>query len=232
MTSKPSIVLVHGAWGDGSHWCKVIPVLHGKGYHVSAVQNPLTSLADDIERTRRLVEAQPGPVVLVGHSYGGAVISGAGHAPNVAALVFVAAFAPDTGESLAGIFARRDPPPGAASIRPDPYGFLWLDRATHKESFCQELGDDAALILAATQKPIAARCFEDQAQAPAWRSKPSWYQVSLEDRMIPPETEQWMAERMQARKVIELAASHASLAAYPHELVALIEDAALSVMDG
>lgn len=229
MTAKPSIVLVHGAWSDGSHWCKVIPALHGKGYRVSAVQNPLTSLDDDVERTRRLIDAQDGPVILVGHSYGGAVISAAGHHDKVVALVYVAAFAPDEGESLASIFARREPPPGAASIRPDAYGFLWLDRVTHKESFCAELGDDAALILAATQKPIAARCFDDHAGAPAWRDKPAWYQVSMEDRMIPPETEQWMAERMHARKVIQLAASHASLAAYPHEIVALIDEAALDI---
>lgn len=109
MADRPTIVLVHGAWGDGSHWSKVIPVLNAKGYRISAVQNPLTSLEDDIERTCRLAEAQPGPVLLVGHSYGGAVISGAGHAPNVVGLVFVAAFAPDEGDSLGSLFARREP---------------------------------------------------------------------------------------------------------------------------
>ncbi|MFC4763938.1 alpha/beta fold hydrolase [Dyella koreensis] len=229
MADRPTIVLVHGAWGDGSHWSKVIPVLNAKGYRVSAVQNPLTSLEDDIERTRRLVEAQPGPVLLVGHSYGGAVISGAGHASNVVGLVFVAAFAPDEGDSLGSIFARQEPPPGAASIRPDAYGFLWIDRDLFKESFCQDLGDDAALVMAVAQKPIAARCFEDKAGPPAWKTKPSWYQVSDEDRMIPPETERWMAERIGARKIMSLTSSHASLAAHPHQIVSLIEEAVSQV---
>jgi pimeloyl-ACP methyl ester carboxylesterase len=229
MAKKPSIVLVHGAWGDGSHWSKVIPSLNAKGYHVAAVQNPLTSLAADIERTRRLVMAQDGPVILVGHSYGGAVISGAGHAPNVVGLVFVAAFAPDEGDNLVSLFGRTDPPAGADSIRPDQDGFLWIARERFKESFCQDLGDDAALIMAVVQKPIAARCFEDRAGKPAWKDKPSWYQVSQEDRMIPPETQQWMAERIKARKILSLSSSHASLAAYPHEIVALIDTAASQV---
>ena len=225
MVKKPSVVLVHGAWGDGSHWSKMIPVLHAKGYRVSAAQNPLTSLADDVEWTRRLIEAQEGPVFLVGHSYGGAVISAAGHAPQVVGLMYVAAFAPDEGETVRGLLGRHGLPVGAAAIRPDHYGFLWLDRGLFKESFCQDLGDDAALIMAAAQKPVAARCFDDKAGPPAWRHRPSWYQVSLEDHMVPPETQQWMADRMGARKKAELAASHASMAAYPHELVALIDEA-------
>jgi pimeloyl-ACP methyl ester carboxylesterase len=226
MGKKPNVVLVHGAWGDGSHWSKMIPVLHARGFRVSAAQNPLTSLADDIEWTRRLVEAQDGPVLLVGHSYGGAVISGAGQAPNVAGLVYVAAFAPDEGETVRGLLGRREPPIGAAAIQPDKYGFLWLDRRLYKESFCQDLGDDAALVMAATQKPTAARCFDEKMGVPAWKQRPSWYQVSLEDHMIPPETQQWMAQRIGARKTIELASSHASLAVYPHELATLIEEAA------
>lgn len=225
MSKKPSIVLVHGAWGDGSHWSKLIPVLHAKGYRVSAVQNPLTSLADDTERTRRLVQMQEGPVLLVGHSYGGAVISGAGSAPQVVGLVYVAAFAPDEGEAVGALLGRDEQPAGAKAIRPDPHGFLWLDRKLFKESFCQDLGDDAALIMAAAQKPTAVRCFEETAGAPAWKQLPSWYQVSLEDHMIPPQTQQWMAQRIGAKKTVELASSHASLAAYPHELAALIEEA-------
>jgi pimeloyl-ACP methyl ester carboxylesterase len=225
MGKKPSVVLVHGAWGDGSHWSKMIPVLHAKGYRVSAAQNPLTSLADDIERTRRLVEAQEGPVFLVGHSYGGAVISGAGNASQVIGLMYVAAFAPDEGETVRGLLDRHEPPTGVAAIRPDQYGFLWLDRGLFKESFCQDLGDDAALIMSTVQKPVAARCFDDKAGPPAWKRKPSWYQVSLEDHMVPPETQHWMAERMGVRKKVELAASHASMAAYPHELSALIDEA-------
>ncbi len=230
MASKPNIVLVHGAWGDGSHWRHVIPTLHDKGYQVCAVQNPLTSVADDIDRTSRLAEAQGGPTLLVGHSYGGAVITGAGHTPNVIGLLYVAAFAPDAGDSLGSIFARRQPPPGAANIRPDKYGFLWIAPEKFRESFCQDLDESEALVMALTQKPIAGRCFEDKAGAPAWKNKPSWYQISADDRMIPPETEAWMAERMKPRKTITLQASHASLASQAAAIVGLIEEASTGVM--
>jgi len=225
MTTKANIVLVHGAWGDGSHWRHVIPPLHAKGYRVSAVQNPLTSLTEDVDRTRKLAAAQEAPTLLVGHSYGGAVITGAGHAPNVVGLVYVAAFAPDQGDSLASIFARREPPAGAGSIRPDKDGFLWIDRDKFRESFCQDLDETEALVMAHTQKPIAARCFDDKSGPPAWKVKPSWYQVSANDRMIPPKTETWMAERINSKKTITLQASHASLASHAAEVVALIEEA-------
>ena len=141
----------------------MIPTLHDKGYQVCAVQNPLTSVADDIDRTSRLAEAQGGPTLLVGHSYGGAVITGAGHSLNVIGLVYVAAFAPDAGDSLGSIFARRQPPPGAANIRPDKYGFLWIAPEKFRESFCQDLDESEALVMALTQKPNAGRCFEDKA---------------------------------------------------------------------
>ncbi|OCP15143.1 alpha/beta fold hydrolase [Ensifer sp. LC163] len=229
MPAIKNIVLVHGAWGDASHWRHVIPPLHAKGYRIAAVQNPLTSLADDIDRTTKLVAAQDGPTLLVGHSYGGAVITGAGHAPNVAGLVYIAAFAPDEGDSLGSIFARRDAPSGAGSIRPDKDGFLWLDQATFRQSFGQDLGETEALVMAVTQKPIAGRCFEDKSGPPAWKVKPSWYQVSSRDNMIPPETEQWMAERIKAKKTITLDASHASLASHPTDIVALIEEAIASL---
>lgn len=225
MNAKPNILLVHGAWGDASHWRHVIPLLHAKGYLVAAVQNPLTSLADDIDRTSKLAAAQEGPTLLVGHSYGGAVITGAGHAPNVVGLVYVAAFAPDEGDSLGSLLARRASP-GGASIRPDKDGFLWITADKFRESFGQDLSETDALVMAVTQKPIAARCFDDKSGPPAWKRKPSWYQVSASDRMIPPETESWMAERIGAKKTITLQASHASLASHPKEIVALIEEAA------
>ena len=224
-----NIVLVHGAWGDGSHWRRVIPQLDAKGYRVTAVQNPLTSLADDIDRTSRLVAAQDGPTLLVGHSYGGAVITGAGHAPHAIGLVYIAAFAPDEGDSLGSIFGRREPPAGAANIRPDNDGFLWIQREKFRESFCPDLDATEALVMAVAQKPIAGRCFEDKSGPPAWKSKPSWYQVSLQDRMIPPETQQWMAERIKPKKTISLAASHASLASHADEVTALIDEAARSL---
>jgi pimeloyl-ACP methyl ester carboxylesterase len=229
MPDKPHLLLVHGAWGDGSHWRHVIPPLHAKGYRVAAVQNPLTSLADDIERTTRLAASLEAPTLLVGHSYGGAVITGAGHASNVVGLVYVAAFAPDEGDSLGSIFARATPPPGAASIRPDKDGFLWIDPAKFHDSFCPDIEETEALVMAVTQKPIAARCFEDRSGPPAWKGKPSWYQVSAADRMIPPETQSWMAERIGARKTIILQASHASLASHADEVVALIVEAASAV---
>jgi pimeloyl-ACP methyl ester carboxylesterase len=229
MAKKPNVVLVHGAWGDGSHWRHVIPTLDRKGYRVFAVQNPLTSLADDVDRTRKLTEAQDGPTVLVGHSYGGEVITGAGHAPNVVGLVYVAAFAPDAGESLGSISARFQPPPGAASVRPDKDGFLWIAPEKFRESFCQDLDETEALVMALTQKPLAARCFEDKSGPPAWKSKPSWYQISANDRMIPPEAEAWMAERIRPKKTITLQASHASLASQADAIAGLIEEACNAV---
>ncbi|MFC5740084.1 alpha/beta fold hydrolase [Dyella tabacisoli] len=229
MSSKPNIVLVHGAWGDASHWRHVIPSLHAKGYKISAVQNPLTSLPDDIERTSKLAAAQGAPTLLVGHSYGGMVITGAGHVPNVVGLVYIAAFAPEEGETPGGIFGLRAAPPGAAAIRPDDNGFLWIDQAQFHQNFCQDLDATEGLVMAVTQKPIAGRCFADKSGAPAWKVKPSWYQVSSEDRMIPPETEQWFVERMKPRKAITLPAGHASMASHPAEIVALIEEAAQAV---
>jgi pimeloyl-ACP methyl ester carboxylesterase len=194
------------------------------------VQNPLTSLPDDIDRTTKLAEAQPGPTLLVGHSYGGAVITGAGHASNVIGLVYVAAFAPDTGESLASLGARLPPPPGSANIQPDNYGFLWIDPERFRESFCQDLDEEQSLVMALSQKPIAGRCFGDQSGVPAWKTKPSWYQISANDRMIPPETEAFMAQRMQPRKTITLQASHASLASQGAAIVSLIEEASTALM--
>lgn len=228
MAGKPNILLVHGAWGDGSHWRGVIPPLHAKGYKVTAVQNPLTSLADDVERTRKLAEAQDGPTLLVGHSYGGAVITGAGHAANVVGLVYVAAFAPDEGDSL-GALLGREASPGGAAIRPDKEGFLWIAQDQFQANFCQDLDETDALVMAVTQKPIAGRCFEDKSGPPAWKAKPSWYQASSSDRMIPPTTQTWMAQRLAPRKIITLDASHASLASHPAEIAALIEEAASSV---
>jgi pimeloyl-ACP methyl ester carboxylesterase len=229
MAKQPNIVLVHGAWGDGSHWSRVIPPLHAKGYTVRAVQNPLTSLPDDIDRTSKMAAAMDGPTLLVGHSYGGVVITGAGHAANVVGLVYIAAFAPDEGETPGGIFGLREPPPGAAHIKPDNNGFLWVDPERFHENFCQDLDETAGLVMALTQKPIAARCFADKTGKPAWKDKPSWYQVSENDRMIPPETERWFVERMKPQKTISLTASHASLASRPDEIVALIEEAAKAV---
>ncbi|MQB42835.1 alpha/beta hydrolase [Rhizobium sp. ICMP 5592] len=230
MPNKPTIILVHGFWGGAAHWSKVIVGLAGKGYQsVYAVENPLTSLADDAERTRKMIAQQKAPVLLVEHSYGGAVITEVGDQPNVVGLVYIAAFAPDAGESPGSITARH--PPGAiANLTPDSDGYLWAKQDKFHESFCQDLTADEALVMAVTQKAPVASTFEDKITAPAWKKKPSWYQISSQDRMISPENERWMAERLGARKIITLDASHASLASMPHEVIALIDEAAIATV--
>ncbi|MXN73562.1 alpha/beta fold hydrolase [Burkholderia sp. 4701] len=229
MMSKPTIVLVHGFWGGAAHWAKVIVELARLGHaSLHAVELPLTSLADDAERTRKMVAQQPGPVLLVGHSYGGAVISEAGNLPNVAGLVFIAAFAPDAGESPGGI-TQEHLPAAAPNLAPDSDGYLWIKPDRFHESFCQDLTADEALVMAVTQKAPVASTFAQAVGVPAWKSKPSWYQISSDDRMIAPENQQRMAARMQPRKTITLAASHASLASKPVEVAALIDEAATAL---
>jgi pimeloyl-ACP methyl ester carboxylesterase len=231
MSAKPTVVLVHGFWGDATHWAKVIVELRGRGFEsIKAVENPLTSLADDAARTQQMVKQVDGPVLLVGHSYGGAVITEAGNLPNVVGLVYVAAFAPDTGESLATISARVGTS-GGANVAPDSDGYLWIAQDKFQESFCQDLPDDEALVMAVTQKAPVGKANFDEVTDPAWKHKPSWYQVSTEDRMIAPETERWLAERMNARKTVELDASHVSLASKPSEVVDLIETAVADLAD-
>ena len=229
MSEKPSIVLVHGFWGGAVHWAKVILELNGRGYDsLHAVENPLTSLANDAERTQKMVKQVDGPVLLVGHSYGGAVITEAGDLPNVVGLVYVAAFAPDAGESLAQIGDRR----AAAAVQnvaPDSDGYVWIKQDKFRESFCQDLPADEALVMAVTQKAPLGSTFGDAISDPAWRKKPTWYQVSTSDRMIHPDTEREMAERMEPRETIELDASHASLASQPNAIVDLIEQAAIAL---
>ncbi|MFD6395313.1 alpha/beta hydrolase [Nocardia sp. NPDC060249] len=226
MAAKPTIVLVHGFWGGAAHWAKVIVELNRRGYPGQyAVENPLTSLADDAERTRKMVAQIDGPVLLVGHSYGGAVITEVGNLPTVAGLVYVAAFAPDAGESP-GAISEQLPPAAFANIAPDSDGYLWIAQDKFHESFCQDLTSEEALVMAVTQKAPLGSTFGDAVTAPAWKVKPTWYQVSTEDRMIHPDNERRMAARMNPRKTIELAASHASLASQPGAIVDLIDAAA------
>ena len=220
-----TVVLVHGFWGGAAHWGKVIVDLHARGYsNLRAVELPLTSLADDAERTRKMVEQIQGPVLLVGHSYGGAVITEMGDLPNVVGLVYIAAFAPDAGESPGGI-TQQNPPAAAANLTPDSDGYLWIIQEKYRESFCQDLDVNDSLIMAVTQKAPLASTFGDAVTAPAWKVKPSWYQVSSEDRMIHPDNERMMAGRMNPRKLVELQAGHESLASQPSAVTDLIVDA-------
>lgn len=234
MNDKPQIILVHGFWGGAAHWAKVILELNRRGYDsIYAVENPLTSLADDADRTRQMVRQVNGPVLLVGHSYGGAVITEAGDLPNVVGLVYVAAFAPEAGESLAEIGAWHVAA-AVGNVAPDSDGHVWIERGKFRESFCQDLPTDEALVMAVTQKAPVGSTFGNAVSEPAWRHKPTWYQVSTNDRMIHPDTERRMAARMNPRRTIELDASHASLASQPNAIVDLIDDAVadLSASDG
>lgn len=226
MGSTPTIILAHGFWGGAAHWGRVILALSRLGHrNLHAVELPLTSLADDAERTRKMIAQQSGPVLLVGHSYGGAVITEAGNPPNVVGLVYIAAFAPDAGESPGGI-TEQHLPVAAPNLAPDSDGYLWLRADKFHESFCQDLSADDALVMAVAQKAPLASTFGDTVSVPAWRNKPSWYQLSTQDRMIAPENQEKMSTRMQPRKVLKLDASHASLASRADEVAALIDEAA------
>jgi pimeloyl-ACP methyl ester carboxylesterase len=229
MKQNLNIVLVHGAFGDGSHWKYVIPTLTGKGYTVRAVQLPLITLAEDIQRTSDMVASLDGPVLLVGHSYGGMVISGAGNAANVKGLVYIAAFAPEEGESAGGILQLRNAPEGAMTIAPGASGYLYVDYNRFGEVFCPGVSADDAIVMASAQKPISGAAFGSPSGTPAWKTKPSWYQVSNNDKMIQPEAEVWMAERIGAKKTVHLDAGHASMASNGNEVAALILEAAAAL---
>ncbi|MGO4334932.1 alpha/beta hydrolase [Labrys sp. KB_33_2] len=229
MAKDTTIVLVHGFWGGAAHWAKVITELTRLGYDkVRAVELPLTGLADDAERTRKMVKQQEGKVVLVGHSYGGAVITEAGGLPNVAGLVYVAAFAPDAGENP-GAISQQSPPEAFRNIAPDSDGYLWIKYDKFGESFCQDLSAEEARIMAVTQKAPLTSTFGDNVTTPAWKAKPVWYHISSHDRMIAPDNQKRMSARMNPRKVITLEASHASLASRPVEVSQLIDEAAGAV---
>lgn len=223
-----TIILVHGAWGDGSHWKEVIPTLTNAGYKVRAVQNPLTSLADDVQKTKELIDSQDSKVLLVGHSYGGAVISLAGNHEKVAGLVYISAFAPDDGESLEQLLAKK-PTSGIKSIVPDSKGFLWIRYEEFKREFCSDVNDRDALVMSLSQKAINSECLSVEINKPSWKNLPVWYQVSTHDKMIHPDTQREMSVRMNPVKVIELESSHASIASKAKEVSNFIIDAASSL---
>ena len=217
-----NIVLVHGAFVDGSSWRAVYDLLTGDGYHVAVVQNPTVSLADDVAVTRRAIEALNGPVVLVGHSYGGAVITEAGTHDKVTALVYIAAFAPDKGESVKALGGAPNAP--GSPIVAAPGGFLFQQRAKFHNSFGADLLAADAVFMADSQVPWAVDAMVWPVTEPAWRGKPSWYLIATEDRMIPPSAQRAMAQRAGATTV-EVAASHAVYMSQPHAVAAVIRRA-------
>ncbi len=220
-----NVILVHGAWADGSSWSKIIPLLTAKGLNVTAVQLPLTSLADDAATVKRALALESGPVVLVGHSYGGAVITEAGNDPKVTALVYVAAFAPDAGQSAGSLSASVPPPPMGAEVRPDSQGFLKLTKTGIYEDFAQDVSPAEKLELYAAQAPTNAKSLGGIISTPAWRNKPSWYIVAAEDRAIPPTLEAAMAKTIQA-KTTTLKGSHLVMLSKAPAVAAVIEEAA------
>lgn len=220
-----NVVLVHGGFVDGSGWSGVYNALKGKGYKVAVVQNPTISLADDVAVTKRTIAAQEGPVILVGHSYGGVVITEAGNDPKVAGLVYITAFAPDTGESVETLI--KNPPPGAPvpPILPPRDGFLFLDQSKFQASFAGDVDDSVAAFMADSQVPWGTQALGGAVSEPAWKSKPSWYLVSTEDRMIPPDAQRAMSRRAGAT-VVEVKGSHAVYVSQPGPVASLIEQAA------
>ena len=228
MSELPAIVLVHGGFVDGSGWEDVYRILKKDGYEVGIVQNPTLSLADDVAVTRRTIAEQGKPVVLVGHSYGGAVITEAGNDPKVAGLVYIAAFAPDKGESVASLI--KDPPPGAPipPILPPQAGFLFLDASKFAASFAADVPKDKADFMAQSQVPWGLEALNGAVTQPAWRTKPSWYLVATDDKMIPPEAQRSMSKRA-GSTVVEVKGSHAIYVSRPDAVAALIEQAAKGV---
>jgi len=223
-----NVVLVHGGFVDGSGWEGVYQILKKQGYNVSVVQNRTISLHDDVDVTKRVLAAQGGPSILVGHSYGGAVITEAGTHPNVAALVYITAFAPDKGESVGTLI--KDPPPGAPvpPIVPPQDGFLFLDKKAFPASFAADVEPEKAAFMADSQVPWGVEALNGVITEPAWRTKPSWYLVVTEDKMIPPDAQRAMSKRA-GSKAVEVGGSHSIYVSQPRAVASLIEEAAMAV---
>ena len=227
-SAERTIVLVHGGFVDGSGWESLYQILKKDGYRVAIVQNPTLSLADDVAATKRIIHAQNGPVLLVGHSYGGAVITEAGNDPQVAGLVYIAAFAPDKGESVATLI--QDPPPGAPvpPILPPQDGYLFLDKAKFPAAFAADVDEEKAAFMADSQVPWGVGALSGTISEPAWKTKPSWYLVTTDDKMIPPPAQRFMSKRA-GSTVVEVAGSHAIYVSQPNAVAALIETAVKGV---
>jgi pimeloyl-ACP methyl ester carboxylesterase len=224
--TKPTIVLVHGAFAAAAGWSGIIDRLQKRGYNVVAVENPLSGLSADVATTKRLVDAQPGDVVLVGHSYGGAVISGASAGdPKVKALVFVAAFAPDANEPLKAVGAKFPTPPLNATLKPDAAGFLFVDTAKFHDVFAADLSRALTRIAAASQKPLASAVFDQSNPGAGWKNIPSWFIVATNDKAINPDAERFYAKRANA-KTTEVESSHVIFLSHPDAVVGVIIQAA------
>jgi pimeloyl-ACP methyl ester carboxylesterase len=221
------VVLVHGGWADGSSWSKVIGRLQADGIHVVAAPLPMTSLADDVAALDRVLERLDGPAVLVGHAYAGAVIA-ATRDPKVASLVYIAALAPDEGETVIDVFQRDQPHPKAPKTEPDSHGLIWLPGNAFADAFAQDASSEEQEVLAATQRPLAAPCISVPVQRPLWKDLPSWFLIAEDDRMIPPDTQRFMAERMGARTRTR-PVDHALMVTAPEDVVDIIHDAVRDV---
>ena len=223
MSAIPNVVLVHGAWADGSCWREVIEGLQSEGYRVTAPQFPLSSLADDVARLRQVLALQGGPTIVVGHSYGGQIITALGNdAPNVRGLVYIAAFALDEGESLGALLSQGPVTPALVHQLVDDRGFVWLSEDDFTNHFAADVDPVTSKVMFAVQQPIASSAFADVMGVPAWRTLPSWYLVATEDEAIPPPAEQTFAKRMGA-KTIEVPSSHVAMVSHPKDVIRLIE---------
>jgi len=221
-------VLVHAAWADGSSWNKVTERLQEKGLNVVAAQISLTSFRDDVAALRKVLQREKGPIVLAGHSYGGAVITAAASGnPNVKVLVYIAAVVPDEGETVGDVFHRASPHPSAPTLQPDADGFLWLTLDAFRSAVAPDASTSETALMAATQKPIALKCLGEPMTKPAWKEKPSWFLIAEKDRMVSPETQQFTASRMKS-KVVSLPVDHTPLASKPDAVADLITAAAIN----
>jgi pimeloyl-ACP methyl ester carboxylesterase len=227
LPAQPTVVLVHGAWADGSSWARVIGGLQQAGIDVVAAPIPLTTLDDDVDAVIRTIDRTEGPVVLAGHAYAGGVIGATNHR-RLRALVYVAALAPDEGETVADVFYRDPPHPQAPELKPDDDGWIWLPSNAFPTAFAQHATAEEHGVLAAVQRPIAAPCIQKPVPRPGWRDLPSWYLIAEEDRMINPATQRFMAERMQARTRSD-AFDHAPLVSQPQAVVDILREAVQSV---
>ena len=232
MSESPNIVLVHGAWADGSSWSAVVERLQAEGYSVVAPQFPETSLADDVARLRQVLNRQSGPTIVVGHSYGGQIMTALGDdAPNVVGLVYIAAFGIDEGESLGALLGAGPPTPALAHLIVDEQGFAWIPEEDFVAHFASDVDPVMARVMYAVQQCLAMSTFDDVMGVPAWKSHPTWYLVATEDQAIPPDAERMFAKRMGA-STVEVTSSHVAMVSHPDEVARLIQAAAHAAQAG